>query len=178
MALNSAQRDVLAYYQTLEEPDENGHYSREFALAVRRIVDALDFCWIYDVTDEPVQRTQELMSKTESWDSDDEIFTANEVEAVLTALGIEMVDETQNDFLSFCPYHGNTHDPAFSTSKRYGYSVCFNPACAKGSDRRLTLDGLVREMKALNHFESKRFIKSAIARAGAGSFEDKFAALS
>lgn len=51
--LNSAQRDLLAYYQTLEEPDENGRYTLEFALTVRRLVDALDHCWIYDVLDEP-----------------------------------------------------------------------------------------------------------------------------
>lgn len=51
--LNSAQRDLLAYYRTLEEPDENGRYSLEFATTVRRLTDALDFCWIYDVLDEP-----------------------------------------------------------------------------------------------------------------------------
>ena len=51
--LNSAQRDLLAYYQTLEEPDESGRFSREFAMTVRRLVDALDNCWIYDVLDEP-----------------------------------------------------------------------------------------------------------------------------
>jgi hypothetical protein len=51
--LNSAQRDLLAYYQTLEEPDEDGRYSLEFALTVRRLVDALDGCWIYDVLDAP-----------------------------------------------------------------------------------------------------------------------------
>lgn len=50
--LNNAQRDLLAYYQTLEEPDENGRHSLEFATTVRRLVDALDFCWIYDVLDE------------------------------------------------------------------------------------------------------------------------------
>ncbi len=52
--LNSAQRDLLAYYQTLEEPDEHGRYSLEFATTVRRLVDALDGCWIYDVLDEPI----------------------------------------------------------------------------------------------------------------------------
>ena len=51
--MNSAQRDLLAYYQTLEEPDENGRYSLEFATTVRRLFDALDFCWIYDAVDEP-----------------------------------------------------------------------------------------------------------------------------
>jgi len=53
MTLNGAQRDLLAYYQTLESPDENGHYTLEFALAVKRLVKALDYCWIYDVVDEP-----------------------------------------------------------------------------------------------------------------------------
>lgn len=52
--MNSAQRDLLAYYQTLEQPDENGRYSLEFALTVKRLVDALDFCWIYDALDEPI----------------------------------------------------------------------------------------------------------------------------
>lgn len=51
--MNSAQQDLLAYYQTLEEPDENGHYSLEFATTVRRLFDALDHCWIYDVLDGP-----------------------------------------------------------------------------------------------------------------------------
>lgn len=51
--LNTAQRELLAYYQTLEQPDENGHYSLEFAVTVRRLVDSLDFCWIYDALDEP-----------------------------------------------------------------------------------------------------------------------------
>lgn len=53
MAMNSAQRQMLAYYKTLEEPDENGRYSPEFAKKVRSLYDALDHCWIYDVTDEP-----------------------------------------------------------------------------------------------------------------------------
>jgi hypothetical protein len=51
--MNSAQRDLLAYYQTLEQPDEHGRYSREFAVTVRRLFYALDHCWIYDVLDEP-----------------------------------------------------------------------------------------------------------------------------
>lgn len=51
--MNSAQRDLLAYYQTLEKPDANGRYTLEFALTVKRLTDALDFCWIYDVVDGP-----------------------------------------------------------------------------------------------------------------------------
>jgi DNA primase len=117
------------------------------------------------------------MKKTDTWDDGGEVYSADEVEAVLEALGIEVRDESDNDFVSLCPYHGNTDTPAFSTSKRYGFSVCFNPACAKGQDRRLTLEGLVRDLKALDHFGAKRFIMSAQRRVGA-SFEDKFDAIS
>lgn len=46
--MNSAQRDLLAYYSTLAEKDENGHYPLEFAQTVRRLYDALEFAWIYD----------------------------------------------------------------------------------------------------------------------------------
>lgn len=50
--LNNTQRELLAYYQTLEEPDGNGRYTLEFALTVKRLVGALDYCWIYDVLDD------------------------------------------------------------------------------------------------------------------------------
>ena len=52
--MNSAQEQLLAYYQTLEEPDENGRYTHEFATTVRRLFDALEDCWIYDVLDGPI----------------------------------------------------------------------------------------------------------------------------
>lgn len=113
---------------------------------------------------------------TDTWDNATDVYSASEIEAVLRALGIDIRDETENDFLSFCPYHGNTDSPAFSTSKRYGYSVCFNPACAKGQEMRLTLEQMVRDIKGLNHMGSKRFIKKHKDNSGQ-SFEEKFDAI-
>lgn len=110
---------------------------------------------------------------TDTWNDTKEIYAPAEVEAVLRSLGLEIHEETENDFLSFCPYHGNTVDPAFSTSKRYGYSICFNPACAKGHDFRLTLEGLVRDLKGLDSMSAKRFIVRAKGQSGI-SFEEKF----
>lgn len=92
------------------------------------------------------------------WESDSQVYTPRQVESVLRALNISVEDETENDFVSLCPYHGNTDTPAFSTSKVHGYSICFNPACNIGADDRLSLERLVREQKHLNHFEAKRFI--------------------
>ena len=113
------------------------------------------------------------MAKNEEWNSGGDVYTASEVEAVLRSLGIDVRDETENDFLSYCPYHGNSDTPAFSTSKTYGYSVCFNPSCAKGTEFRLTLEGLVRDLKGVDHFVAKRFISSQKSRTGE-SFREKF----
>lgn len=110
------------------------------------------------------------------WNSTTEVYSPSEVESVLRALGVDIRDETENDFLSFCPYHGNTDSPAFSTSKRYGYSVCFNPACAKGTEFRLTLDRMAMEMKKLDRLSAKRFVMRAKGESGE-SFRDKFDAI-
>lgn len=113
---------------------------------------------------------------TETWNDTKEVYSPAEVEAVLTALGVDIRDETENDFLSFCPYHGNTDSPAFSTSKRYGFSVCFNPSCAVGTEFRLTLDRLARDLKALDHMSAKRFVIRHKGESGE-SFRDKFDAI-
>lgn len=94
----------------------------------------------------------------------------------MRALGVDIRDETENDFLSFCPYHGNTDSPAFSTSKRYGYSICFNPACAAGTDKRLTLETMARDLKGLDHMSAKRFVMRHKGDTGE-SFRDKFDAI-
>lgn len=113
---------------------------------------------------------------TDTWNDAGEIYSPAEVEAVLGALGISVLEETENDFVSLCPYHGNTDSPAFSTSKRYGYSVCFNPSCAIGTEFRLTLERLVKDLKGIDHISAKRFVIRNKANAGE-SFEDKFNAL-
>jgi DNA primase len=114
-------------------------------------------------------------SRNGGWDSDREVYAPSEVEAVLTALGVSVQDETDNDFISLCPFHGNTDTPAFSTSKRYGYSICFNPACAVGAEKGdpLTLEKLVRQLKGINHISAKRFVLKTKQNAG-GSFREKF----
>lgn len=117
---------------------------------------------------------------TTTWESTREVYSPSEVEAVLRALNIDVREETENDFLSFCPYHGNTDSPAFSTSKRYGYSVCFNPACAVGTDPRygpLTLERMARELKKLDRMSAKRFVMRTKGETGT-SFKEKFDILS
>jgi|SRR6478609_1188903 len=110
---------------------------------------------------------------TDTWNDTKEVYSPSEVEAVLRALGLDVREETDNDFLSLCPYHGNTDSPAFSTSKRYGFSLCFNPACAKGQDFRLTLEGLVRDLKGLDRMSAKRFVIQHKGESGE-TFQEKF----
>lgn len=110
---------------------------------------------------------------TDTWNDTKDIYSPSEVEGVLRALGIDVREDTDNDFLSFCPYHGNSDTPAFSTSKRYGFSICFNPACAVGSEYPLTLERMVRDLKGLNRMESKRFILNNKGD-DTESFKDKF----
>lgn len=109
----------------------------------------------------------------ESWEATREVYSPSEVESVLRALGVSIVDETDNDFLSLCPYHGNTDSPAFSTSKRYGYSICFNPACAEGQDYRLTLERMVGDLRHLDRMSAKRFVMRSKGQSGI-SFQEKF----
>lgn len=100
-----------------------------------------------------------MRSRNNEWSSSREVYTAQQVEDVLKHIGVEVLEETDNDILSLCPYHGNSDTPAFSTSKRYGYSLCFNPACGVGSQGdRLTLERLVREVGGLDHVAAKRLI--------------------
>lgn len=112
----------------------------------------------------------------DEWNSSEEVYAPEEVEAVLRALNITVQDETDRDFLSLCPYHGNTDTPAFSTSKSKGYSICFNPACGVGSSRRLTLEQMVSDLKGVDRIAAKRFVKKHKGDTGM-TFEEKFDAL-
>lgn len=112
--------------------------------------------------------------RSDEWSQDTEVYSPDQVEAVLEELGIEVRDETDNDFLGFCPYHGNRDTPAFSVSKTYGYGICFNPACAVGADERLTLEKLVRDIKGVDHIQAKRFIMRKKSANGK-SLEDRLA---
>lgn len=105
------------------------------------------------------------------WEDDREIYSESQVEAVLKSCGIVIRDDTENDFISLCPYHGNRDTPAFSTSKRYGVSTCFNPACGE----TVPLEKLVRDTLKVNHFEAKRLIRDK--QDSSLSFKERFDAL-
>jgi DNA primase len=111
----------------------------------------------------------------DSWDKGREVYSPLQVETVLREAGIEVREETVNDFLSLCPFHGNDDSPAFSTSKTSGYSLCFNPTCGVGTDPKepaLSLERLVGKVKHLSRIEAKRFI--LLRKDASVSFQDQF----
>ena len=83
-------------------------------------------------------------------------YTPAHVKSIVKSLGLNIVGETSNDFLCFCPFHSNRHTSSFSISREKGAYICFNPSCGEAG----TLVELVRKILKKNEFESIRYISS------------------
>lgn len=83
-------------------------------------------------------------------------YSPAHVKSILKEIGLEIVGETNNDFLCYCPFHSNRHTSSFSVSREKGAFICFNPACGEAG----TLQELVRRITHKNEFEVLRFISS------------------
>ena len=76
------------------------------------------------------------------------------IKSVLKSIGLEIVGETSNDFLCYCPFHSNRHTSSFSVSREKGAFICFNPSCGEAG----TLLELIKRVMNKNDFEAMRFI--------------------
>jgi DNA primase len=85
---------------------------------------------------------------------DSTTYAPAHVKSVIKSLGLEIVGETSNDFLCFCPFHSNRHTSSFSVSREKGAYICFNPACGESG----TLTELIKKILNKNEFESIRYI--------------------
>ncbi len=83
-------------------------------------------------------------------------YTPAHIKSVLKSIGLEVVGETSNDFLCYCPFHSNRHTSSFSVSREKGAFICFNPACGEAG----TLQELVKRVMNKTEFEAMRFISS------------------
>ena len=83
------------------------------------------------------------------------------IKSILKGIGLEIVGETSNDFLCYCPFHSNRHTSSFSVSREKGAFICFNPSCGEAG----TLLELVKRVAEKNDFESMRLIASMEAEA-------------
>jgi DNA primase len=83
-------------------------------------------------------------------------YSPAHIKSIIKSIGLEIVGETSNDFLCYCPFHSNRHTSSFSISREKGAFICFNPACGEAG----TLQELVRRVTHKNEFEVLRFISS------------------
>jgi DNA primase len=81
-------------------------------------------------------------------------YSDEQVKRVLVGSGIGIEKELDNDFLIFCPYHGNYRTPAAEVNKETGMLFCFS--CNYSTD----LIQLVMDQTNRTYFESARFIES------------------
>lgn len=90
-----------------------------------------------------------------------EQYSAGQIKAIIKSIGVELVSETQNDFLCLCPIHGNRNTPSLSISKDTGLFLCFNPACGESG----SLLELVKQTTKRNDFEALRLISKGMTEA-------------
>jgi len=83
-------------------------------------------------------------------------YTPAHIKSIIKEIGLEIVGETNNDFLCYCPFHSNRHTSSFSVSREKGAFICFNPSCGEAG----TLTELVRRITHKNEYEVLRFILS------------------
>lgn len=90
----------------------------------------------------------------ESWGGDSPVYSPEQIEACLRECGVEIVGETLNDFLCYCPFHGNTHTPSFGVSRTSGEYICYNHSCNQFGP----LVKLIKFASGRNEFEARRLI--------------------
>jgi DNA primase len=78
------------------------------------------------------------------------------IKSIVKSIGLEIVGETNNDFLCYCPFHSNKHTSSFSVSREKGAFICFNPSCGESG----TLIDLIKRVMNKNDFQAMRFIST------------------
>jgi DNA primase len=78
------------------------------------------------------------------------------IKSIVKSIGLEIVGETNNDFLCYCPFHSNRHTSSFSVSREKGAFICFNPSCGESG----TLIDLIKRIMNKNDFQAMRFIST------------------
>lgn len=81
-------------------------------------------------------------------------YAQSHIKAIIKGIGLDVIGETGNDFLCYCPFHSNRHTSSFSVSKEYGKFICFNPACGEAG----TLIDLIKRVLHKNDYEALRYI--------------------
>ncbi|MEY4331348.1 MAG: hypothetical protein RLZZ196_86 [Bacteroidota bacterium] len=84
-----------------------------------------------------------------------EKYLPSQIKDVLENIGIKIYNQSDSDFLCYCPFHNNKHTPSFAISKTTGLFICYNPSC----DARGNLEYLISQIGKYNNFEVAKFIR-------------------
>lgn len=79
------------------------------------------------------------------WGTPTTEYTAEHIEHILNLIGVDISYETATNFIAFCPFHENTHSPAFSVDKTTGRYICFNHACNEHGGLRSLVGKLMKQ---------------------------------
>jgi DNA primase len=99
--------------------------------------------------------------------TDTSFYTPSHVKAIVKGLGLNIIGESNDNLVLYCPFHNNVNTPCFYISERTGAWLCFNPSCGEAGG----LKDLVKRILGKNEFEVLRFIMSKKSEAD-DIFED------
>ena len=88
--------------------------------------------------------------------ADTSLYPPRQIKAVVKGLGLNIVGESNNNIILYCPFHNNTHTACFYISEETGAWICFNPSCGEAGG----IKELVKKILGKNEFETLRFILS------------------
>ena len=108
-----------------------------------------DYLWILCGKEEIMAIRGSVSGKVDSTS-----YAQSHIKAIIKGIGLDVIGETGNDFLCYCPFHSNRHTSSFSVSKEYGKFICFNPACGEAG----TLIDLIKRVLHKNDYEALRYI--------------------
>lgn len=108
-----------------------------------------DYLWILCGKEEIMAIRGSVSGKVDSTS-----YAQSHIKAIIKGIGLDVIGETGNDFLCYCPFHSNRHTSSFSVSKEYGKFICFNPACGEAG----TLIDLIKRVLNKNDYEALRYI--------------------
>ncbi len=88
--------------------------------------------------------------------ADASLYAPSHIKAIVKGLGLNIVGESNDNLILYCPFHNNTHTPCFYISEQTGAWLCFNPSCGESGG----VKELVKKILNKNEFEVLRFILS------------------
>lgn len=93
-------------------------------------------------------------TRNDGWKIDTPTYTEEQIEGVLTKLGLYIESSTWSEYLLNCPFHGGRDTPSFAVQKTSGVYFCFNPSCNVTG----TVITLIKSISKCSDYEAARMV--------------------